>query len=117
MNIGKIGKKSYLVPTLPYLLPPTSYYQDAGECFQALYRKYVDASKIVQPRGTYLYIHFKCLVYLGDSTSTDTYFQQAISLYYHLLIYRAEDCVSYRYLIDRYHYVYRCLGYGQESAV
>lgn len=33
--------------TLPYLLPPTSYYQDAGECFQALYRKYVDASKIV----------------------------------------------------------------------
>lgn len=51
MNIGKIGKKSYLVPILPTLprgtLPPISYYQDAGECFQALYRKYVDASKIV----------------------------------------------------------------------
>lgn len=34
-------------PTLPGSLPPISYYQDAGECFQALYRKYVDASKIV----------------------------------------------------------------------
>lgn len=34
--------------TLPYLLPPTlPFCQDAGECFQALYRKYVDASKIV----------------------------------------------------------------------
>lgn len=49
MNIGKIGKKSYLVPILPTLptLPPISYYKDAGECFQALYRKDVDASNIV----------------------------------------------------------------------
>lgn len=108
--------------TLPYLLPPTSYLTFLPRCRRMLSSSLQEICGCVQDCVTNLEevhihpLHVSSLVYLGDSTSTGTYFQQAISLY-HLLIYQAEDCVFYRYLIDRYHYVYRCLGYGQESTV
>lgn len=58
MHLGKIGKKSYLVPKVlyltSYLLPPLSAKMQANAFKLSTGNTYVDASKIVQPRGTYL---------------------------------------------------------------
>lgn len=95
MNIGKIGKKSYLVPILP-----TSYLL-LLRCRRMLSSSLQEIRGCVQDCVTNLeevHIHLLQVSSLPRrcSTSTGTYFQQAISLY-HLLIDGAEDCVSYRY--------------------